>query len=306
MYAAQGDYVVRISGTFPQIYFNFSPGATKIISIDQWGSQQWTSMDRAFYGARNLAGQATDVPDLSNVTDMTLMFSNAAAFDQDIGNWDVSNVTSMINMFTNASAFNQDIGNWDVSNVTSTANMFSNAAAFDQDIGNWDVSNVTNMAFMFNSAAAFNQDIGDWDVNSVDSMRDMFSGVTLSVANYDALLRGWATIDGDESSLQSGVTFSAGNSTYCAATAARNTLMADPGNNWTITDGGLSPTCADASLSNLTISPGMLNETVAPATTAYTTSVRGTVAGIAITAPPPAAVPPSPSPVSPPITLHSP
>jgi len=35
----------------------------------------------------------------------------------DIGDWDVSNVTDMYRMFSNATSFNQDIGDWDVSNV---------------------------------------------------------------------------------------------------------------------------------------------------------------------------------------------
>ena len=39
------------------------------------------------------------------------------SFNQDISNWDVSNVTDMNYMFTNAKKFNQDISSWDVNNV---------------------------------------------------------------------------------------------------------------------------------------------------------------------------------------------
>ena len=62
-------------------------------------------------------------------------------FNQDISSWDVSNVTNMSYMFTVATIFNQDISFWDVSNVTSMSVMFA-GTNFNQPIGNWEVSNV--------------------------------------------------------------------------------------------------------------------------------------------------------------------
>src|SRR5690554_2320355 len=143
-YGTAGTYTVAIRGEFPRIYFNNGGDRRKILSIEQWGTQEWTSMERAFHGCTNLQGNAIDVPDLSGVTNMSGMFDNAYAFNQDIGSWDVSNVTNMERMFRYAAAFNQNIGNWDVSNVTDMAYMFVNASAFNQNIGNWNVSNVTD------------------------------------------------------------------------------------------------------------------------------------------------------------------
>ena len=319
-YTTPGAYTVRISGSFPRFYGfgNNSADRThrdKIIAINQWGNQQWTSMQDAFTGSVNLVGMATDIPDLSgltrldgmffgasifnqdisgwdvsNVTNMTSMFSGAAAFNQDIGDWDVSSVTGgMGEMFNGASAFNQDIGDWNVGNVTTMGAMFISASAFNQDISSWNVSNVTNMAGMFSGAAAFDQDIGDWNVSSATNLSLMFNNATLSTANYDALLRGWTTIDDDETALQTGRTFHGGNSTYCA-TAARTALTSTP-NNWTITsDGGqasdadCAAVVADTSLSGLSLLPGSLNETFATATTAYTANVATDVESITITA----------------------
>jgi surface protein len=125
--------------------------------------------------------------------------------------------------------------NPNLSSVTNMGNMFFGASSFNQDIGGWDVSSVTNMSFMFRSAFSFDQDIGGWDVSSVTNMSNMFANVTLSTPNYDALLIGWNSLP----SLQSNVSFSAGNSQYTAggaAEAARTNLATTY--SWTITDGG--------------------------------------------------------------------
>ena len=73
----------------------------------------------------------------------------ASSFNQDISSWNVSNVTEMNVMFSDASSFNQDISSWNVSNVTNMRYMFSDASSFNQDIGSWNVSNVTDMSGMF-------------------------------------------------------------------------------------------------------------------------------------------------------------
>ena len=128
--------------------------------------------------------------DTSNVTDMSTMFSNTA-FNQDIGAWDTSKVIDMSWMFQRASAFNQDIGAWDTSGVTTMTRMFNDAVAFDQDIGAWDTSSVQYMGDMFRDASAFNQDIGAWDTSNVQRMTSMFDGA--SAFNQD--IGAWDTSD---------------------------------------------------------------------------------------------------------------
>ncbi|MCC5939423.1 MAG: BspA family leucine-rich repeat surface protein [Lunatimonas sp.] len=177
-FPSAGTYQVSISpgaGTFHQIAFNNGGDRLKLLSIDQWGSIAWSNMGGAFYGCENMTYNATDIPDLSNVTSLFFMFARCAQFNGAIGNWDISNVTSLQGMFFFATAFNQPISNWDVSNVTNMISTFSGATSFNQPIGSWDVSNVNNMRTMFSGATAFNQPIDDWDVTNVNNMSSMLS-----------------------------------------------------------------------------------------------------------------------------------
>ena len=177
-YTSAGTFTVKITGIFPHFYLKNHAAKAGLLSVEQWGDIAWESMNSAFYGASNLTLNATDMPDLSSVTDMSYMFSNATSFNQDIGRWNVSNVENMESMFNNATSFNQDIGRWNVSNVENMESMFNNATSFDQDIGEWNVSSVTNMNIMFLGARAFNQDIGGWNVGSVTDMEYMFYRAT--------------------------------------------------------------------------------------------------------------------------------
>jgi len=203
-------------------------------NIDNWDVSNVTNMSSMFSRARTF-NQDLSAWDVSAVTDMSAMFSRTSAFNQDLSTWDVSAVTDMYQMFSRTSAFNQDLSAWDVSSVTNIGTMFLGATAFNQDLSTWDVSSVTYMSNVFSGATTFNQDLSSWDVSAVKNMGLMFRGVTLSTANYDALLLGWSAL-----SLQSGVTFSGGDSQYSATSqAARDTLTNDY--NWTVTDGGVAP-----------------------------------------------------------------
>ncbi|MFZ1702943.1 MAG: BspA family leucine-rich repeat surface protein [Saprospiraceae bacterium] len=232
IYVAAGTYSVEITGTFPRIFFINGVDKDKILSIDQWGTGQWTSMEGAFTGCSNLIENASDAPNLSITTNMVSIFKDATAFTGDLSNWDVSNVINMSNMFQGATVFNEDLSSWDVSDATYMINMFRDAASFNGDVSNWDVSNVTQMNSMFQGATSFNRDLGNWDVSNVAQMNSMFEGVTLSTANYDALLIGW-----DALTLQTNVSFHGGFSQYCAGGTAKANMAAS--DNWFIIDGGL-------------------------------------------------------------------
>ncbi|TAE51302.1 MAG: BspA family leucine-rich repeat surface protein, partial [Cytophagales bacterium] len=167
-------YKVEISGTFPRIYFSFNPERLKIQTIEQWGSITWSSMHRAFFGCENLTHNATIAPNLTNVTDMSLMFAACPLFNGNIGNWNTANVTNMSGLFGGCTVFNQNIGSWNTANVSNMSDMFTSASTFNQNIGNWNVSNVTDMSYMFSRATSFNQNINNWTTSNVTNMSNMF------------------------------------------------------------------------------------------------------------------------------------
>jgi surface protein len=137
-----------------------------------------TDMSSLFYNEDENSNVNADISswDVSNVTNMEMMFRDATKFNQDISKWDVSKVTNMKEMFRNAEGFMGRIGTWDVSNVTDMESMFHDATKFNSNISKWNVINVINMDEMFHKADNFSCNLSDWDVGKVASHNKMFNG----------------------------------------------------------------------------------------------------------------------------------
>nr|SPS05235.1 exported protein of unknown function [Candidatus Nitrotoga fabula] len=212
-----GEYKVAIKGTYPRIYFNNGGDKLKILTVEQWGSNPWTSTDSAFYGCANLTVPATDAPNLSGVTNMRFMFYGTSLnnpvnhwdisnienmqylfrgtpFNQPLDNWNTSNVTNLLHTFAFATSFNQPLNMWNTSKVTDMGWTFYNATSFNQPLDNWDTSNVTRMTIMFGSAkysnhqpTTFNQPLDNWDTSNVTQMNAMFS----NNSSFNQTLNAW-------------------------------------------------------------------------------------------------------------------
>ena len=219
--------------------FMFTKASIFDQDISDWDVTKVTDMSSMFAGATAF-NQDIGGWDVSKVTNMRSMFSGAATFNRDISSWNISNVKDIAAMFYAATVFDQDISGWDVSNVAIMGGMFTNASNFNQDISGWDVSRVTSMGSLFAGATSFDQNLGGWNVGNVRNMSSMFSDVTLSTANYNSLLNGWAA-----QTVQPNLRFSGGNSQYCAGETGRNSLTGAP-NNWIISDGGITADCEAA------------------------------------------------------------
>src|SRR5690625_1370266 len=192
------------SNPFHQIKFNDGGDKLKIISVENWGTIEWSSMEKAFYGAENLIINAVGIPNLDNVSDMSYafagtnienvvnmhnwntsevtdlssIFENASSFNESIETWDVSNVTDMTKAFKGATAFNQSLNNWEVTNVISMQSMFEGAASFNQPLSSWDVQQVSTINSMFKNASNFNQNLNTWEISQITDMTDLFNGAS--------------------------------------------------------------------------------------------------------------------------------
>ena len=168
-FGGAGTYQVRMRGNqagfegFPRIYFNNTGDRLKVLNIDQWGINPWKSMRAAFQGTSNMTVTAMDVPNLSQVGDIRLMFSAASMANPDTSMWDTSNITNM-------------------------AAMFQNATSATPNVSNWDVSMVSNMGFLFAGATNANPNLSQWDFNNATDMTTMLGGSAISTTNYDNML----------------------------------------------------------------------------------------------------------------------
>ena len=163
----------------------------RLTKVTHWGTTQWTSLTKAFSGCGNMDITATDKPDLSSVTDLSMMFQTCGnlVYNTSINDWDVSHITNMSGMFATATEFNQPLNNWDVSNVTNMQGMFAEALKFNQPLNNWVVSSVTNMSGTFVAAMKFNQNINSWSVSNVTDMSNMFGNAD----DFNQPLNNWVT-----------------------------------------------------------------------------------------------------------------
>lgn len=196
-YATGGIKTVRVKWVNMRVAFNnwviawayWSTDVAKIISIDQWWTGLWASMENAFMGCSNLNSSATDMPLLTWSVSFKQMFANAYSFNWPIGHWDTSKVVTFDRMFYRWYAFNNGQPawdssaplNWDTSNATNMIAMFFGDYSFNQPVGYWNVANVTDISFMFWSmgwtgATIFNQDISNWNTSKVTTMQSLFQG----------------------------------------------------------------------------------------------------------------------------------
>jgi len=269
-FATAGDHLIRIRGSFPNIYFSNAGDKLKVKSVDNLGIVGWTRLTNAFFGCSNMTSFTAGTTDTSAVTSMSTMFYGCSSLTAlDLSNFNTAVVTNMGNMFYGCSSltaldlsnFNTaivtnmgsmfrdctsltalDVSNFNTAAVTNMNSMFRDCTSLTAlDVSNFNTAAVTDMSNMFRDCSSLTDIIGVEDfniegLNSVGDLSNFMNNVTLPTARYDALLINW-----DAQEPFDAMTPNFGNSTYTGggtAAAARANLISNDG--WTITDGGIA------------------------------------------------------------------
>ncbi len=245
------------SGSFQQCTFASATG------LDSWDITLLRNMSGFFINA-NLGTTNISSWDVSLVEYFNSTFSGTSMGSTSLTTWDMGSALSINNMLRSSNAFTNanptSVAGWNVSSVVDFT-QFSYITSGTVNVTSWDTSSGVDFSYFgarsntrnqnltlldFSNAqimdnfyahnvtitTALPYDAGQFNMSNVTSAVNMFGNNTLSSAQYDAILVGWAA-----QSLQSGVVFSGGNSKYSPTGAAARAILTGT-YGWTITDGG--------------------------------------------------------------------
>lgn len=211
-YATPGTHEISITGTITGWRFNNGGNCALFYELKSWGPLRLRNSSGYFYGCVNMTVTATDVLDLTGMT-------NASGFFRECD--------SIITI--------PSINSWDWSNIVNITSGFYSMAVFNQDLSGLATAPFENISYAFTNSLNFDQDLSSWGVSSLVNANSFLLNVTLSVANYNALILSWSP------QVPSGVyNFHGGNSKYTgggAVEAARDAWIAK---SWILTDAGIA------------------------------------------------------------------
>ena len=156
VYSVGGIYQITLDGPFGGVKYRNLGDKLKISSIDNWGSNVWSSMKWAFWGCSNMVANYSDSPDTSLVLDMSNAFHTCTNFNGSV-DFNTSSATSMTYMFYNCTNFNQPV-NFNTTSVSNVILMFGSCTNFNQPI-TFNLPNCTSLYLMFSSCTLLNEAI---------------------------------------------------------------------------------------------------------------------------------------------------
>ena len=146
VYSVGGIYSVKINGSFPEIKFNSSGDRLKLMSINNWGINQWRRMEASFGGCNNLEIYATDIPDMSLCTSFFRAFNGCTSLTEipNINQWNMQAATTLRSMFDGTGLTGHlDLSGWQLLSCADlgTGGSFpfmNNTNITSLDVSNWN------------------------------------------------------------------------------------------------------------------------------------------------------------------------
>jgi len=192
-FATAGDHLIRIRGSFPNIYFNNAGDKLKVKSVHNLGIVGWTRLNIAFQGCSNMTSFTAGTTDTSAVTNMSYMFRDCPSLTAlDLSSFNTAAVTSMYAMFYGCSSLTAlDLSNFNTTAVVYMSNMFRECSSLTAlDLSNFNTTVVTNMSNMFYGCTGLTAlDVSNFNTTAVVYMNSMFrdcsSLTSLDVSSFN-------------------------------------------------------------------------------------------------------------------------
>jgi len=192
-FATAGDHLIRIRGSFPNIYFNNAGDKLKVKSVHNLGIVGWTRLNIAFQGCSNMTSFTAGTTDTSAVTNMSYMFRDCPSLTAlDLSSFNTAAVTSMYAMFYGCSSLTAlDLSNFNTTAVVYMSNMFRECSSLTAlDLSNFNTTVVTNMSNMFYGCTGLTAlDVSSFNTTAVVYMNSMFrdnsSLTSLDVSSFN-------------------------------------------------------------------------------------------------------------------------
>jgi hypothetical protein len=256
-YPIAGIYQIKISGTFPAMRFNNGGDRSKVVSLDNWGNIQWTTMDGMFYGCGNMVSNYSNQPDTSLTTSMLAAF-RSTKFNSVI-NFYAPLVTTIERMLSQITVFNSSVRIYGCnSTLLSTREMFNNCVNYNSTLNidsesvidmfgildscskfnqpfNLNTQSCQELSFAFFNNLAFNQTLGHLNVSNLLTAQSFLVGnISMTPTNVDNLYNGWSS-----QILINGTSLQMGTLKYTSAGLIGRNILTNSPNDWFIEDGGI-------------------------------------------------------------------
>jgi hypothetical protein len=244
-YPVAGIYIVRCwefkVGGFPRVYFNNAGDKAKVLEIMQWGQNEWSTMQNAWFGCANMIVTATDGPRArtAKVANCGATFRGCSILRPFVP-FPTPNATDMSNFFHTCTLMTENRFK-QLSKVTTLSSAYYASGLKSYDWVDTGAVATWTLAF-YNCTGMAGYDFPTIDMHSITVGTNLFYAVTISKASYNSMLDQLAFGRGSiPAAAATGVAFYA-SAHYDASTggydgtAARAYLTGTK--TWTITDAG--------------------------------------------------------------------